>query len=211
MRLLYGSQNFGYDTDKSDKDWLEIVYPTWNDIVENKVISYEDILPDKSHIKVKDIRLLYDIILHGHFSEIQFMYSREYIDCEELQWFLENRSRLSRVNLYGSYRTNSLNMIRNLKERQDEKTLTRAYTFYQLLNNLLRVGDFELYNRNTLDFRKRAAKLGDEERKEMANVLTLKLEVLREEFIPFRNKLDDEMLDKAKAEITRLLKKNIRG
>ena len=41
MKLLYGSQDFGYDTPQSDKDWLEFVYPTWKDVLANNMISKE--------------------------------------------------------------------------------------------------------------------------------------------------------------------------
>ena len=62
--MLYGSQNFGYDTELSDKDYLQFILPTWDNIVNNKLISYETKSNiDNGIIKVKDIRLIINVIL----------------------------------------------------------------------------------------------------------------------------------------------------
>lgn len=37
MRLLYGSQNFGYELANSDEDWLEFVYPTWKQLIDGNM------------------------------------------------------------------------------------------------------------------------------------------------------------------------------
>lgn len=58
MKLLYGSQNFGYNLVNSDKDWLEFVYPTWEQIIKGDLISKERQNEDGSITKVKDIRLI---------------------------------------------------------------------------------------------------------------------------------------------------------
>lgn len=96
MRILYGSQNFGYDTPDSDKDYMEIVFPTLEDIVRGRTSNRETKQLDGSIVKVKDIRLLPKMLLKGNFNDLQILYSKEYEDCKGLEWFIENRERIVR-------------------------------------------------------------------------------------------------------------------
>lgn len=143
MRLLYGSQNFGYDTPNSDKDWLEFVYPTWADIISNNMISKERKNEDGSITKVKDIRLIPKMIEKANFNDLQFLYSQEVEECTELKWFFDNRDRLVRANLKQLFYTNS-GYIRTCLSTGTRKDLVRAWCFLILIAKAFSNKEFQL-------------------------------------------------------------------
>lgn len=132
MKLLYGSQNFGYNTPQSDKDWLEFVYPTWNDIISNNVISKEKPNEDGSITKVKDVRLIIKMIEKANFNDLQFLYSQETYECEDLRWFYDNRNLLVRANLRQLFYTNKGYILSCIKSGS-RKDLIRAWCFTILI------------------------------------------------------------------------------
>lgn len=207
MKLLYGSQNFGYDLPDSDKDWFEIVYPTWDDIVSLKVKSVEHIETNNEHTKIKDIRLLPTLLESANFSWTQILYSKLYIDCEDLQWFINNRDRITRYNIYKSYKSNSGFIISKLTKSSDTKTLTRCYAFRLLLTRLLDTNnEFDLCNHQTRNFRLWVDKLNDKQRDGLAGDIIKETKSLEESFLKFSDTKDTEIIDSMNVEIKRLLK-----
>ena len=200
MILLIGSQNFGYNTEQSDKDWMEFIYPTWNDIITNNRISKEHILPDGTHIKSMDIRLIDKIINDGHISSLQFMFSTEHVGCEDLKWFIENRQRLCRASLHRAYDTSN-----DLKKKHDSKTLTRAYVFYNILSQMVSNTELSFYISNSYEYRIFTQGLPDNALIAERDILLHKLSELGQIF-KHRPAEDKEIKTLARAELVRLLK-----
>lgn len=200
MRLLYGSQNFGYDTKDSDKDWLEFVYPTWDDIISNRMISKEYKTMDGTVTKVKDIRLIIKMIEKANFNDLQFLYAQEMSDCEDLRWFYDNKNLLVRANLRQLFYTNKGYILSCLKSGT-RKDLIRAWCFMVLI---ARAFDFKW-------FRLKVEDLGEYRINEdiPVDVERIYSELERYEAILDEFEKDEEILEKAKLEIERLLKENL--
>lgn len=91
--FLQGSQNYGTDiyTDKytSDVDTKAIVVPTLDDIVNNtSPTSYTHIMPDNSHIDIKDIRVMIDMWEKQNISYIELLYTPYMIINPEYESFV---------------------------------------------------------------------------------------------------------------------------
>jgi hypothetical protein len=206
MKLLYGSQNFGYDTSESDKDWVEIIYPTWKDIVRNEATSTEHIAADNSHTKILDIRLLPNRLNSEFFGWLQILYSKETYGIEDLAWFIRNRDRICRANKYRCYKSNAIHNIRELKDSCDEKTLTRGYVTAQLLKRIISSGKFEFYNPEARMFREWAKEAPLDARRKTADSLIKDLTNIEDYFIDFKDIKDLEIIQGEEDEVIRLLK-----
>ena len=58
--FLYGSQNYGIDTQDSDVDTKAVILPRFEEFVLNKdALSTTHILSNNEHIDLKDIRLMF--------------------------------------------------------------------------------------------------------------------------------------------------------
>jgi hypothetical protein len=136
MKLLYGSQNFGYDTEKSDKDWFEVVIPTWNDIISMKSISKEIENTDGSLTKVCDIRNFGKILLSGNMNDLQLLYSKCRVSDEEYVWFFNNRERIIRASRNKAFNSN-LGMAYSNSKKLTPKNSLRIRIAYEILTRLL--------------------------------------------------------------------------
>jgi hypothetical protein len=136
MKLLYGSQNFGYDILSSDKDWFEVAIPTWNDIISMKSLSKEIKNPDGSLTKVCDIRNFGKILLSGNINDLQLLYSKCRVLDKEYAWFFDNRERIVRASRYKAFKTN-LGMAYSCCQKPTPKNALRTYLIYYLLLRLL--------------------------------------------------------------------------
>lgn len=145
MKVLYGSQNFGYDSPTSDKDWVEFVYPTWDNILNNTLVNKELKNTDGSITKVKDIRLIPKMLMKLNFSDLQILYSVERYGCEDLQWLFDNRDRIVKHDLWQAFKTNS-GMIKAQLKEDTNKSVIRAYAYTILLTRLINIDEFNLYN-----------------------------------------------------------------
>ena len=152
MKLLYGSQNFGYNTPQSDKDWMCFVYPTWNDVVNNNVKSVETVDEDGCATKIKDIRLIMKMIKKCNFSDLQILYSQEMYGCEDLSWFIQNRDRLVKNNMAQLYKTNCGYITSCLKKKTD-KGLIRAMSTAQMVCRAFDNEEFVMLNTNLASMR----------------------------------------------------------
>lgn len=153
MRLLYGSQNFGYSISTSDKDWFEFVYPTWDNILNSTIPDTEYKNADGSITKVKDIRSLYKMILKSNFNDLQFMYSKEMHDCRDLEWFFKNRDRLVRFNLKQSFIANKGFILSCISEGS-RVSMVKALCSLELLKRLLDLDcEFDLHVNGLYEYR----------------------------------------------------------
>ena len=149
MMILYGSQNFGYDTPESDKDWFQFLTPTVEDIVHFKQVSKEVELEDGSHVKTRDIRYIYNIIEKGNVNDMQLFFSREIIDEEPwFKWFKDNRDRLAKANLKSAFSSNMGYVCACKRDIQKgvPKGFVRAVATMNYIEQLLSPKPVTLYN-----------------------------------------------------------------
>lgn len=127
MKFLIGSQNYGYNTGDSDKDWIEFIYPTWLDIAENKCISIEKKDNKTGELtKIRDIRHIVSMIFNSNWDDLQILFSVETYGSEEFSWFIENRQRLIRCNPWRMSKSN-VGCIATMMEENTAKSIVRAY------------------------------------------------------------------------------------
>lgn len=206
MELLIGSQNFGYSTPESDKDWMQFVYPTWSDILNNNMTSKENILSDNTHVKIYDIRLINKIIWDAHISSLQFMFSTEYHDCDDLKWFIENRDRLCRVSISRAFKCNTSNMIRDLNKKHDAKTLTRAFVFKNILNQFVSDSSISFYIPSAYEYRINALGMSEEQLIIERDYYIEWFTKMKENANEFKQLEDHSIMRDAEREILRLIK-----
>lgn len=78
--FLYGSQNYGIATDKSDIDVRAIVLPSLRDFILGKELANETIVCDNNeHIEVKDIRLMHNIYVKQSVPYLEILFTKYYI------------------------------------------------------------------------------------------------------------------------------------
>lgn len=206
MRLLYGSQNFGYDNEQSDKDYLEFVYPTWEDILYSRKLS-KQINIDSGIVKIYDIRDISSILAKQNLSNMQFMFSEQYIDCGDLKWFIDNRDRLIKSNKWSLFKHNQSVILSNIN-LNSPKTLTRAWVYLKILNQVSNNQRIEsLKIKEGKDYREFATKVFGTDSFE-AEQVNLRVELARLEtyYSQFENYKDTNILHQADEEIIRLMK-----
>ena len=200
MKVLYGSQNFGYAVKGSDKDYMQFVYPTWEDILKNNVISKEVKNGDGSVTKVKDIRLIPKMIEKGNFNDLQFLYSKEVTNDDEFRWLFENRDRLVKANKLSCFRSNKGYIISCLKSGT-RKDMVRALCFSELINRVLALGEFNLEVKGLSKYRE------DESLEISADKIKGDLDYF--EYIAEKWGKDTEILDELNCFILKLLKSKL--
>ena len=108
MTALFGSQNYGLATTKSDVDTKSIIIPelrdwTWGDIAKyNKTIEMDN----GEHAEIKNITDMFKQYIKGNINFLETLYT-EYVDIAPgWEWFCEAlmdvRDNISRHNLYQS-------------------------------------------------------------------------------------------------------------
>lgn len=206
MKLLYGSQNFGYDTKDSDKDWLEFVYPCWEEIIKNEITNKELHNDDGSITKVKDIRLIPKMIKKANFNDLQVLFSQETYECEDLKWFIEHRQELIRANMWQLFCSNVGYIKSQLKENTN-KSIIRAYCFTRLLEGVLNYPNAFLMRLEYLGkFRMYTDKKFFNELKKYINVAIVELE---NDYCKYKHMKNDILINEMYLEIERLVKKKL--
>lgn len=202
MKILYGSQNFGYEIKESDKDWLSFVYPTWEDIVNNTMKSVEHQNEDGSVTKIKDIRLIIKMIEKCNFNDLQILYAQEYYHCADLSWFIEYRDVLVKHNLRQLYYSNRGYAISCLK-KGTQKDLIRSIAFKNMIERAYSEEEFEMRDPSLAELRQKE-KLDPQ----MVNKIVFE-SFDKYELIADNQFVNIGLLGEAKKEVERLLKKNL--
>lgn len=138
MIFLYGSQNFGYDLEESNVDYMQFIIPQWDDIVHGKMESTQ-IKNGNNITKVNDIRKISSMIQKPNFSNLQWMWGDPVDDCSLLDWFIEHRNDLMYCNVPYLCKS-SLGMIRSNIALNTAKGLTRAFVYKELLMDVCSSG-----------------------------------------------------------------------
>lgn len=100
MKFLIGSQNFGLDTPESDKDYLEVVYPSLNDLCKQIPSPKECKNEDGSITKVVDVRTLPSLFYKSNLDTLQLLYAKEVYNGGKLEeYFRLHEDKLSTINV----------------------------------------------------------------------------------------------------------------
>jgi ribosomal protein S25 len=102
--FLYGSQNYGFATEKSDVDSRVIIFPTFEEFcLQKDWVSKTIELENGEHIDIKDIRLFRENLLKQNINFMENLFTEYCIinpRYEELfnTWFINNRERFADMN-----------------------------------------------------------------------------------------------------------------
>ena len=105
--FLYGSQNYGFATEKSDVDSRVIIFPTFEEFcLQKDWVSKTIELENGEHIDIKDIRLMHDCFRKQNINFIEILFTKyRYLNPEYkslYQPMFDNNS--LPCNLYYGYR-----------------------------------------------------------------------------------------------------------
>jgi len=75
---LYGSQNYGLDTDESDFDYKAIIIPNLDQLCRNEIIKPFKIEYDFGEVDVRDIREVVDLWIGGRIQYLEILGSSDY-------------------------------------------------------------------------------------------------------------------------------------
>lgn len=108
--FLHGSQNYQLDTEDSDIDTKAIVLPKLDDIILNKKLtSFTHVMPDNSHLDLKDIRLIFDILKKQNMSFLEILFTKYSIINpkykEKFAPIIENNELIAHYNPIGSVKS----------------------------------------------------------------------------------------------------------
>ena len=137
--ILYGSQNYGLNGPNSDKDYYEIVMPSFYDLYYQKEAS------DK---KSWDIRKFTKLILDGNFNAIELLFSVDkyfYSQDFEFLWYylraissdiVARRSKKFYYSIRGCFKASLDNADKADSVETYIKHMARAQYFVDMLDNL---------------------------------------------------------------------------
>ena len=205
--MLYGSQNFGYDTELSDKDYLQFILPTWDNIVNNKLISYETKSNiDNGIIKVKDIRLIKSMISKANVNDLQFLFAQEQKNTEILNWFYSHKQELVRINLPYIFKSNQGYIISQLKDISC-KSVSRAFATLNILKDIAEEKEV-VFNKS---INKKYIKENDIKILEKAaENIKYELNIIQDYFLNYKNTEKEQLLyNDIVKELKRILKNNL--
>lgn len=153
MRILYGSQNFGYDIENSDRDYAEIVIPKWQDLFDKKLLNKTICNEDGSTLKQIDIRTLPQLFSGQNLADLQLLYSKEYVDIGIFKWFVDRKERIIKSNLYQFYVSNRRSAEQYFSKEISPKNVTRIYTIFKALQRLLEDSEFDIFVEDARSYR----------------------------------------------------------
>lgn len=154
--FLQGSQNYKTDlyTNEymSDVDTKAIIVPRFEDIVQNKTpVSYVHIMPDNSHIEVKDIRIMEQMWKKQNISYLELLYTEHKIINIKYEDYINDLYSI-RDEISSSHKNQLLRCLKGMSENKIkalchpyegliDKIDKYGYDSKQLLH-ILRINDF---------------------------------------------------------------------
>ena len=103
LKALVGSHNYNLNTSESDRDYKYFVWPTFNDLYDNKMYRKE-VVTDAEDYTIHDIRKLPMLLWKANLNFIEILYSKELTgDSDLLEYLEENKEELATMNLPGLY------------------------------------------------------------------------------------------------------------
>lgn len=159
---LYGSQNYGLDTDNSDVDTKSYVFPSIRDAAFHRpLLSKELIAPDGSHVEMKDYRDMLANIRKQNINFLETLFTPYVIVDENWQKLYnclhEKREKLARLDVNRGLMGMFGHMCRMEKLFQRDHNPKQAATLLRLEDFMYRYTTDEpyehiLFNPNQKDF-----------------------------------------------------------
>lgn len=148
-KVLYGSQNYGLSTPKSDEDYKLIVRPTFDDLYCGRNLNEKRQLPsnfDPEHYSTMDIRKWFSLIQKGNINAVEYLFSSNFeyiqpspifISCVEAARKLYHKGWLNNAwpTFFASVEGSILNTLKRMGTGR--KTLARVYYYRAMLDYLV--------------------------------------------------------------------------
>ncbi len=198
MRVLYGGHNFCDSLE--DKNWIEFVYPTWKDILNNVLVNRLE-----HNVRYLDIRLIKKIIEGCNINDLQVLYSLEQYGCGGIKWVFENRDRLIRHNLWKLYRVNKKSIDKFISS-DDNKSVIKAYIYTCILVKLIKGKKLVYYDNNILRI---YDELNDIRKKELRLWCKEYVQSIEPEYKAYNDKIDLGVIEELDKLIEGLLLKHL--
>ena len=79
MIAVNGSWNYNLQTENSDVDSKLLVIPSFDQLIDNKIVSYTHICSNGEHVDVKDIRSFFRVVMKQNINFVETFFAIEYI------------------------------------------------------------------------------------------------------------------------------------
>lgn len=103
LKALVGSHNYNLNTPASDKDYKYFVYPTFDDLYENKMY-HKEVVTDTEDYTIHDIRQLPDLLWKANLNFVEILFSKELEGLDGIDCYLyDNQDELALMNSHKLY------------------------------------------------------------------------------------------------------------
>lgn len=148
--FLYGSQNYGIDTEESDVDTKAIYIPTIEEAILNKRCFVKELhLANDEHCEVMDIRHLVDNFRKQNINFIEILYTKHYwinpifVDLWEA-YFVEKRDQIARYDMSRAVESIAGQALHTVKQNpKDGKKIANAWRLADFLDKYIHGVSYE--------------------------------------------------------------------
>lgn len=148
---LYGSQNYNLDHKHSDYDFVAVVMPTLEDLVQNRTTSREFEIENLGHVLIKDIRLVFKELAKGNLTYYE-IFCTEFCQTtikykqsmENIRSLIEPLAKLNENNIFKTAK-GMMKSICATRDKKTEKNREEIETYGYCAKNVLsvmRLADF---------------------------------------------------------------------
>lgn len=143
--FLYGSQNYGLDTEDSDVDTKAIYIPTLEELAFAKPVSKEIRLENGEHCEVKDIREIVNNFKKQNINFVELLFTPHFlinnIDYVSIwsEYFIKNREDIARYNVNAGVKSMAHQALHTLKQNpHDGKKIANVFRLVRFIEKYLR-------------------------------------------------------------------------
>lgn len=139
---LVGSHNYNLATENSDKDYKSFYYPVYEDFYFRHQLSLKTVI-DNNDYELKDLRLLYSLLVDANLNYLELLYSKEVMDyTDDLFYFklIDARDTIVALHVDRMYLSIMGSIIQRMKNvnsltnNYNPKHLYHAMRFYYFIN-----------------------------------------------------------------------------
>lgn len=138
--FLYGSQNYGMDTENSDVDTKAILIPTLEDLCLKKPVSKEIHLPNGEHCEVKDIREMVKNFRKQNINFLEILFTKYKLinlryENAWYKYFISQREEIARYNVQKGILSTAYQAIHTIKQGPaDSKKISNGLRLQAFIN-----------------------------------------------------------------------------
>lgn len=149
-QILYGSDNYGLNSEASDKDYKLIALPSFDDLYQQSVLQLPDGY-DKENYSIMDIRKWIELLMKGNFNALEYLYSidKKIFTCD-MHEFVETAQNLFSNTNYIAYTWDNFYRAANgichqtlIRVNDRAKAVSREYWIAELVRSIV-TNDFSL-------------------------------------------------------------------